>query len=332
MILLALAKSHDAQAEGDSVKFLQQGSSEQLSVRKIPFGKNDTVVVKPEQSSGDLYRGYTRKVPFEQMIPPYGLEVAFDKTTHILFPAPIRYVDLGNEKIVAAIAGDAENVLRVKAAEELFEGETNLSVITESGSFYAFNVKYAREPEKLSVEMADFIHDGLAVNRPNNALEVYLKELGSESPRLVRLIMQSIHRSNQRLVKHIGARRLGVQLLLKGIYAYDGMLYFHTEVKNSSAVDYRIDYLTFRIIDRQLLKRTTVQETVLHPVRAFNRVTVVRARSVECTVFALPVFTILAEKKLQVDMHEQDGGRSVAFEVENADLVRARELKNFTIN
>ena len=34
----------------------------------------------------------------------------------------------------------------------------------------------------LNIEMADFIHDGEAVNRPNNAQEIYLKELGKESP------------------------------------------------------------------------------------------------------------------------------------------------------
>ena len=38
------------------------------------------------------------------------------------------------------------------------------------GAYYSFNVKYADEPVKLSVEMADFLHGGEAVNRPNNAL------------------------------------------------------------------------------------------------------------------------------------------------------------------
>ena len=35
----------------------------------------------------------------------------------------------------------------------------------------------------VNIEMADFIHDGEAVNRPNNAQEIYLKELGKESPK-----------------------------------------------------------------------------------------------------------------------------------------------------
>lgn len=31
-------------------------------------------------TSGDYYEGYTKKVSYDRMIPPYGLEVTFDKT------------------------------------------------------------------------------------------------------------------------------------------------------------------------------------------------------------------------------------------------------------
>lgn len=67
----------------------------------------------------------------------------------------------------------------MKATVKDFHKETNISVITEDGVFYTFNVKYANEPLLLNVEIADFIHGGESVNRPNNAMEVYLKELGS---------------------------------------------------------------------------------------------------------------------------------------------------------
>ncbi|ELX66520.1 hypothetical protein HMPREF0662_02198, partial [Prevotella nigrescens F0103] len=78
-------------------------------------------------------------------------------TVHLIFPAAVRYVDLGSQNIIAGKAEDAENVLRVKASVKDFETETNMSVICEDGSFYAFNVKYADEPEKLSIEMKDFL-------------------------------------------------------------------------------------------------------------------------------------------------------------------------------
>lgn len=48
-----------------------------------------------QQSNGDLYEGLTRKIGFSRMIPPHGLEITYDKTVHVIFPAPVRYVDLG---------------------------------------------------------------------------------------------------------------------------------------------------------------------------------------------------------------------------------------------
>ena len=138
-----------------------------------------------------------------------------DKTVHILFPAAVRYVDLGSPNLIAGKADGAENVIRVKATVRDFRSETNMSVITEDGSFYTFNVKYADEPLILNVEMKDFIHDGSTVNRPNNAQEIYLKELGSESPMLVHLIMKSLHKEDKRKVKHIGCKRFGIQYLLR---------------------------------------------------------------------------------------------------------------------
>ena len=70
-----------------------------------------------------------------------------------------------------------------------------------TAAFFTFNVKFAKEPLLLNIEMTDFIHDGEAVNRPNNAQEIYLERLGSESPMLVKLIMKSIHKQDKREIK-----------------------------------------------------------------------------------------------------------------------------------
>ena len=110
-------------------------------------------------AGNDLYQGITRKLPYRQMVTPYGVEVTFAKTVHIIFPSAVRYVDLGSNHIIAGKADGAENVIRVKATTEGFPGETNFSVICEDGSFYSFNAKYAREPEMLNIEMKDFLEN-----------------------------------------------------------------------------------------------------------------------------------------------------------------------------
>lgn len=291
----------------------------------------DTIVVHTKPTTGDYYEGFTRPLTFDRMIPPYALEVTFNKTVHVIFPAPIRYVDLGSADLLAAKADGTENVLRVKAALRDFSRESNLSVITEDGNYYTFNVKYADEPVKMSVEMTDFLHDGEAVNRPNNALAIYMQELGQESPLLVRLIMQSIYKNDNREIKHIGSKRFGIQHTLKGIYTHNGLLYFHLQLKNSSNVPFNVDFITFKIVDKKVAKRTAIQEQVIWPLRAYNNLMIIGGKRNERAIFALPKFTIPDDKMLVVELNEQEGGRHQRFTLDNADLVRAKVINELKV-
>jgi conjugative transposon TraN protein len=292
---------------------------------------NAQETVQSQPSTGDLYNGLTRKITYDRMIPPYGLEVSFNKTVHIIFPAAVRYVDLGSADIIAGKADGSENVIRVKAAVTGFDKETNFSVITEEGSFYSFNVKYADEPVKLNVEMKDFIHDGEAVNRPNNSLDIYMKELGNESPKVVNLIMKSIYESDKREIKHIGSKRFGIQYLLKGIYTYNNFLYFHIQTKNSSQVPFDIDFIRLKIVDKKVAKCTAVQETVIFPVRAYRHNIRIAGKKTERTVFALERFTIPDGKQLIVELFEKNGGRHQGFVVENSDIIRAKVIDDLKV-
>ncbi|WP_165044654.1 conjugative transposon protein TraN [Dysgonomonas sp. ZJ709] len=286
-------------------------------------------VLKP--SWGDYYEGLSKKITFDRMIPPYGLEVTFDKTVHVIFPSAIRYVDLGSNNIVAGKAGTSENVIRIKAAIRNFETETNMAVITEEGSYYTFNIKYADEPEKLNVEMKDFMNDGIAINKPNNSMEIYLKELGSESPRMVYLINRSIYQNDKRLVKHIGSKRFGIQYLLKGIFTHNGLLYLHTQIKNASNVPFDIDFVRIKIVDKKMSKQTAIQETVIYPLRAYNFVSQVGGNKAEQTVFTIDKITIPDDKQLLIELFEKNGGRNQSFIIENEDLIRARVINELKV-
>lgn len=293
--------------------------------------EHDINVYGSGYTDGDKFEGLTRKVGFDRMIPPHALEVAFNKTTHVIFPSEIVYVDLGDENLVAGLADGAKNVLRVKSAVKSFKSETNLTVITDDGCFFTFNVKFAKEPLLLNIEMTDFIHDGEAVNRPNNAQEIFLERLSQESPMLVKLIMKSIYKQDKREIKHIGSKRFGVQFILKSIYTNNGLLYFHTELKNTSNIAFDIDYISFKIVDKKVVKRTAMQEHVLEPLRAQNYVTVVSGKKSERTVFALEKFTIPDDKQLVIEVAEKEGGRNQSFVVENGDIVRANVIDELSI-
>ena len=286
-------------------------------------------VYPQKEEDGDLYHGLTRKLTFDRMIPPYGLEVTYDKTTHIIFPSSVRYVDLGSPNLIAGKADGAENVIRVKATVKNFREETNMSVITESGSFYTFNVKYAEEPLLLNIEMKDFIHDGSEVNRPNNALDIYLKELGSESPKLVYLISKSVHKNNKRhIIRYVGPVPdlcMKVQQPVMGVKTAQQVLDAERLAPDMLDVPFVV------LVDKKVMKRTAIQEQVIFPLRAYDYVTTVAGKKDGRTVFVLDKFTIPSDKVLVVEMHEKSGGRHQTFTVESEDIVRARVINELKV-
>ncbi len=284
----------------------------------------DTPGARAQEDPGDLYHGMTKKLALERMIPPYGLEVTYDKTVHIIFPAAIRYVDLGSQNIMAGKADGADNVLRVKATVRGFAAETNMSVITDNGAFYAFNVRYSAEPRLLNIEMQDTHRDHGSACSGSSA--VCLEELGSESPRLVDRVMHPIHRQNRRHVRHLGSRAFGIRYLVRGLYTRNGLLYLHTQLRNGSNIPFDVDFVVFKIVDRKIAKRTAIQERSLLPIRSYNHTMSVAARRDERTVFVFEKFTIPNDKQLVVELHEKNGGRHQRLVIRNEDLVRARRV------
>lgn len=302
------------------VSIMGYGSAQELS-------KPTTTETKPLQG---LHRGISRSIPNGRVVIPYALEVGYDKTSHIIFPSSIRYVDLGNENITAGKAEEAENVLRVKATIRGFDSETNMSVICEDGSYYTFNVRYAQEPEKLSFEMQDFLYPGDG-HLPSNRADIYFKELGNESPVLVKLIMQNIYRNNTRLVKHIAANQFGIKFHLRGIYTHNGLLYFHLMIENEVNIPYSVDFVSFKVIDKKLSNKTAMQERVINPLRGYHQILQINGHSTERSVFALEQFVLSDDKVLEVSLYEKNGGRTLTFNVSHEDLLNAERIDELKI-
>lgn len=257
-------------------------------------------------------------------IESYLLDVTYDKTSHLIFPSSIRYVDLGSEYLIAGKAEEAENVLRIKAAVRDFEDETNFSVITNDGRFYSFNAYYSSYPDILS-------YDLLTMQKQlekENLNDVLFEELGDTAPSLTDLLLETIHSNNKRIIKHLGAKNYGIWFTLKGIYIHNGKYYFHTEVKNSSNVPFEIDYINFKIVDKKAAKRTVVQQQSIIPLRTYKPLIEIKGNSTEQNVFLLDRFTTTSDKVLLIEIFEKNGGRNQSIQIENSDLIKARIIND----
>lgn len=257
-------------------------------------------------------------------IEPYRMEVTYDKTSHLIFPTAIRYVDLGSEYLIAGKAENAENVLRIKAAVRDFEPETNFSVITDDGRFYSFNVYYSSYPEALSYDLLTMQKefDKIGSN------DVLFEELGNNPTSQVNGVMETIYKKNSQPIKRIRSKRFGIQFTLKGIYIHNGKFYFHTELRNRTNVPFQIDFVDFKIVDKKTAKRTVVQEQSLKQLRTLRALTEVPGQSTESNVFLLDPFTLAEGKVLLIGIHEKNGGRNQTLRIKNAVLLKAHLLED----
>ncbi len=257
-------------------------------------------------------------------IEPYKMEVTYDKTSHLIFPSAIRYVDLGSEYLIAGKAEDAENVLRVKASVKDFGPETNFSVITDDGRFYSFDAYYSAYPSTLSYNLQAMQK---AVDK-SAGQDVLFEELGNNSPSLAGLLLETIYNKDKRIIKHIGAKSFGIQFILKGIYIHNGKYYFHTEFRNRTNVPFQIDFVNFKVVDKKIAKRTAVQERPMTPLRTYKPLEEIGRKAIEQNVFLLDQFTIDDDKVLMIEIFEKNGGRHQTLQVQNSDLIKARLISD----
>ena len=227
------------------------------------------------------------------------LSISTDKTTSLIFPFPIKYVDRGTRDILVQPVKEDERILLVKAANKQF-AETNLSVVTGDGNVYEFTVNYTPQPSVLVLHLP-----------PNKkaTISAYANAILNNPPR--RILK----------VEH-GA----VITKLSGIYIKDDVIYYQLEIHNHSPLDFDIELLKFFITDKKRSKRSSVQENELVPLYVAGNRSKVKAYNFSVIVVALDKFTIPDAKFLRIQLMEKNGGRHFNLKVYNQQILKARML------
>ena len=270
-----------------------------------------------------------------QQIEPRKIEAGFTKTVHILFPSPVTYIDIGSMDIIAGKADGAENVVRVKAAVRNFAAETNLTVITEDGGFFTFDVHYAENPTVSTLNLTVQEPQTESMKKPAATSDyqpitsegrVLLREVGREKPATVKRMLSDIYRQNRTDVKGIRTKKYGIEIEVLGIYVFNDVIYIHTCISNDTNISFEVDSRRFIVADRKLTKRTAQQQTPLEILRVCNDPAVVRGHQRQRTVFALPKLTIPDDKVLLLEIIEKNGARHQTVEISAGELLDAKIL------
>ena len=225
------------------------------------------------------------------------LQITTDKTTSLIFPFPIKYVDRGTKDILVQPVKENENILLVKAAAKKFS-ETNLSVVTGDGNVYTFTVSYEEQPKEFTFHLP-----------PNKkaSIATYCNSI----------------LDNKRSIRTMKVKKENVIASVTGIYIKDDVLYYQLKVHNHSPIDYDIDLLKFFIKDKKKSKRTSIQENELTPLYVAGNKTKVKAYNFSVIVVALDKFTIPDAKFMCIQIMEKNGGRHFQLKVQNHHILKA---------
>lgn len=281
-------------------------------------------------------RKYAKLIEDSRVKRFYNIEVAYFKTTHIIFPVKIKYADVGTENVAMEQASEVDNVLKVKANEIGFP-ETNLSVITEDGSFYSFVVNYNEKPAKMSFDCVseDIKYDNHTlltsqnqvketkgkkgkkdqVTRNGNAVlnrdNIILSNTKWGVNELNKLAEVMIPFENHYL--HMGDKSGKVNFYLNGLYAKENYIFMVIEVDNKSNLPYQVDFIKTYIRDQEQRKRELYQEYEIPIVYRYwdrGQEFFLDPRQKKVYVLMVDTFQMQEGKRLEIDINEKKGGRN----------------------
>ncbi|WP_324680131.1 conjugative transposon protein TraN [Hymenobacter sp. GOD-10R] len=254
----------------------------------------------------------------QNLIASYHLGVGFQKTTHLIFPGPVTYVDLGSGNIIADKAQGAENIVKVKANAASF-AQTNMTVLTADGKLYSFLVDYERDPKIINVNFA-------GGNNGNGAPSVVQASKAVQAKNNIESTSADVA-TKKRTVRRHDVAKDDITLGLHGLYTADDLFYFQMYMFNKSNIGYDIDFVKFYVRDKKTVKRTAVQESEVTPRYVYNSGRgAITGNASMGRVYVYPKFTIPDDKVLVVEMFEKGGGRHLSLNITNQDILKARVL------
>lgn len=239
--------------------------------------------------------------------------------THLIAPEKVIYIDYGDTCIQVSKAENTENIVRMIAATgkvEEFPRQTNVSLATEGGKFYTFNVDYRQQPEAFVYEIGE--------KRPEKKANVILTD--NIIPAGERDQVMSRVYNAKRGIFNKGIVRNKIVFSVNNLHIYDNLLLFTFEIENKSKLPYDIDYIRYYIIDKKTAKLTASQEVDQQALFSENYSPRIEGNGRMKYVIAFDKFTIPDEKVFRIEINEKNGGRHVLFDLENSDIVNVEDI------
>jgi conjugative transposon TraN protein len=239
------------------------------------------------------------------------INVAYDKSTHLIFPEKIRYYDVGNEESLSAENITSKNVLKIKSKNEWNVLPSSLFVVTEDKKYYEFSLNSLSADDTYTYNFCD---NKTSVMFESSTNDIQLTKIAEQCLKI------------KRKITTVGKKKNKVECYLNNVMINDDVLYFTFSITNRSNIDLNIDFVKCFIIDKKTLKDEAQQEQEMIPVLSYNYQNVISAMSENSFCLCFPKFTIPDEKKFIVELYDKDGGRHITFPIKSKLIINTNKI------
>ena len=239
-----------------------------------------------------------------------------NKTTSLIFPFKIRYVDRGTRDVLVSKVKGAENILLLKGGKIGFE-ETNLSVVTADGAVHSFKINYEPSPK---LWVYHYVY-----NTPP-AMHTPVHFTGEEISESQMALYGTEIANKEPFLPGVKERKGSITFKLNGLYVKDDVLFFSLHLLNNSLLDYDIESISFFIRDKRKAKRMAIQEQEVKPLYIHGKATSIEGCTHNSIVMALPKLTLPNGKYLALEVREKNGGRHLRLKLKKSHLFKAAKF------
>ncbi|MFL1013323.1 DUF4138 domain-containing protein [Flavisericum labens] len=232
------------------------------------------------------------------------------KHVAMFFPKPIRQGITGSEHYVFTYNREKEQHFGLLQATP--GTESNLLIITNDGKVYSYILKYADSISKLNY----FIQQTESIGNEKPILKTPLVKTSNTNltetknsyyMKFCSHLMQAKH-------KRIAVKRKeGIALKLLSTTHHKEEVYLVIEIKNNSGIDFEIDYLNVYRTNGNKKRKASYQKLSIEILDKYKLTEVVLEGKSIRFVYVLPKFVLVDNEKLEIELQELKGSRSLAL-------------------
>lgn len=244
------------------------------------------------------------------------LKVSDTKTSHLVCPDKVSYVQAGDNSLVQAeVVPELANLVRIKATQP-FEKQTSLTVVC-ANKIYSFELQYGNDAP-ITYPIETFQSQSAMTFSGKLMPDHLLKDLCDQ------VLEKHKHQFHKRK-----SEKDGITIRLNSIYLKNDALFFELEITNKTSMAYDVESFNFWITDKKKAKATNVQEYQIFLQYQRNKVRRIPGEVTVREVFVMEKMTIPDQRILKIELNEKalgNTGRKLSFNLKNKDILKARKL------